>query len=153
MALSPMSDYQRMWAMWLALGLFVAIIFSINGSILGGVMSKINRDKWLEIWEPERYVMSRRDKWPEIWGPQRYVTSLTYFGCSTEGNICSFDRFCDNFYSFDSGLCKFGWRKIPKICFFTARAAKFFTCRPNVMSYRDKWLDFETGHVLSRRDK
>ena len=29
----------------LALGEFVAIIFSINGSILGGVMSKINRDK------------------------------------------------------------------------------------------------------------
>ena len=34
----------------LALGMFVATIFSTNGSILGGAMSKINRDKWLEIW-------------------------------------------------------------------------------------------------------
>ena len=32
-------------ALEVALGEFVAIIFSINGSILGGVMSKINRDK------------------------------------------------------------------------------------------------------------
>ena len=54
-------------------GEFVAIIFSTNDSIFGGVMSKINRDKWLEIWEPERYVMSRRDKWLEIWGSKRYV--------------------------------------------------------------------------------
>ena len=30
-------------------------------------MSKINRDKCLDIWEPERFVMSCRDKCLELW--------------------------------------------------------------------------------------
>ena len=88
-------------------------------------MSRINRDKWLEIWEPERYVMSRRDKWLEIWGSRdmSHVTDLFWvFG---RENFCSIDRICDNFFSFDLVLCKSKWIKFQKnVRFYRARSKR-----------------------------
>ena len=51
-------------------------------------------------------------------------TSLTYFGYSAEKIVCSIDRICDNFFSFDLALCKSKWIYFFNVRFYRARSAR-----------------------------
>ena len=80
-------------------------------------------------------------------------------GGLAEVDVCIFYRFCDIFYDFELILWRYSGENMQK-CAFLPRAQraerKFSPVGPNVMSCRDKWLDFETdfSHLsLSRRDK